>query len=225
MEEDFSHLRHQAILQHLVDLTLYSKINLKISHHHFLDQTQIKILSNQHSSLVYLVHHSSRHSSHKVVLVASSHLSNLDSKIQLNLQALQVCSDHLLVVQLTRHLYSVLKLVLLQDKLLDCSLHLEAHRQVLETTVSSLQKQVEPNLVYSLPPQDKILLFSDHQQVQEMQESLAKHNLNQVLGACFRLRPAHSSRIMGYSNKINRLSNQVIYLLLPQDKVVSRIQE
>ena len=173
-----SNLRHKAIPLVKVDLVLYQATNLRIRLQHFSAQVQIKIPSSHNSRLVvYSVHHSSNN--HLKVVEASSSLSSLDSKIQLSLEAAMVgCSGHLLAVLLTpRHRYSVQNLEL-QHKALVASSSLQAHRQML-VAVSSirLQNQQVLNLVgfskHQLQTRHQTKeASSDHQQVEEIQESL-----------------------------------------------------
>ena len=232
LEVDYSQIQLQAIQLVKVDLVLWA-LNLRISlNHHSSVQAEIKIPSSQHSSLVvYSNNHSSSNKLKVVVEASFSSLSSLDSKIQLSLEALVGCSISLLVVRLTlRHRYSALNLVLQGQPLEDSSLNLEPQQQVqVELQVSShrhLNQQVLLEGYFNnLQPHLKVQVSSDQDQEQARAASSLSPELNQLVAAYSRLRPAHSSRLKaGYSNNLNRLSNQECSTKL-RHKVSSRLQD
>ena len=159
----------------------------------------------------------------------SSH-SSLDSKIQLSLEELVGCSDRLVVLPVPNH-YLLLNKVLIQARPLASSLSLLALRQALAVvSFNRLQNHKVPKLgcsSHSRPRQVEVSLR--HQEVQVATRFLTKQEPDHLLlGPCSGLRPAHSSRVQGYSNNPNRLnSNQLVVcsLLLRMHLVVSRLKD
>ena len=160
----------------------------------------------------------------------SSH-SSLDSKIQLSLEELVGCSDRLVVLPVPNH-YLLLNKVLIQARPLASSLSLLALRQALAVvSFSRLQNHKVPKLgcsSNSRPPR-QVEVSLRHQEVQVATRFLTKQDPDHLLlGPCSGLSPAHSSRVQGYSNNLNRLnSNQLVVcsLLLRLHLVVSRLKD
>ena len=171
IQADYLQIRIQAIPLAQVHLTLYQAINLRISRHHSSVQAQLKIPSSQHSSLVVYSRNQRSNSLLKVLAEASfNSLNNLDSKIQLNLEALVGCSLSLQVVRITlRQRYSALNLVLQDQPLEDFSMRPKPHQQVLIQVSSPLnqqQPQEEGYLRNNLQPRIKVQVSLDQEQVQ-----------------------------------------------------------